>query len=87
MDTLDYSKVLQKDGSLLRFRPHIPRLFRKFLDDLEVDISSQEMLDIFLEVINLNLDDFLTEICRQPIKKRDEEVEEDDDADFHHYIV
>ena len=87
MDTLHYSKVLVQGGITLRFRPHIPRLFWKFLDDLELDISSQEMLDIFLKVINLNLDDFLTQICRQPIRKRDEEVEEDDDADFRHYIV
>ena len=85
LDTLHNSEVLVQGGITLRFRPHIPRLFRNFLDDL--DISSQEMLDIFLEVINLNLDDFLTEICRQPIRKRDEEVEEDDDADFRHYIV
>ena len=88
MDTLHIYKVFQQgDGSIRRFRPHIPRLFWKFLDDLELDISSQEMLDIFLEVINLNLDDFLTQICRQPIRKRDEEVEEDEDADFSHYIV
>ena len=75
METLHIYKVFQQgDGSIRRFRPHIPRLFWKFLD-VELDILSQEMLDILLEVINMDLDDFLTEICRQPIRKRDEEVE------------
>ena len=85
LDTLHNSEVLVQGGITLRFRPHIPRLFRNFLD-VELNISSQEDLDLALDAMDLTLDEFLRDILTNPIRKQTGD-EEDDDADFQHYIV
>ena len=85
-DTLHRRKVLQQGESILRFRPHIPRLFRKFLDE-ELGIASQKDLNLAIVAMTTEMDDFLNDIFSEPITKQDGDDDDCDVVNFQHYIV